>query len=250
MLPAILHQESFKIRFFEAEPSGRATPGALCRFAQEAADGHCRPFGFSLLELRAQNKMWVLTRLSLRVERYPQIGDMVTVETWASVRTNGIRAVREFRFIDEHGETLGNALSIWLMLDAATKRPVRLPDSVLSICNAERSSTEEFEFPRLRAPQGATVERMFQVGWTDLDANDHVNNVKYLEWALEALPLEVNRDRRLARVDIEFHAEAFYGDRIFSEVEYGSSLAIHRLKNGAGKTLCLAHTQFADATHL
>lgn len=191
-------------------------------------------------ELRAQNKMWVLTRFRLQMEQYPRNGDLVTVETWASSRTSGVRAVREFQFVDAGGKVLGRALSIWLMLDAVKKRPVRLPHEIHEICNAERSDPAEFEIPRLTPPEKISRTRGFEVGWIDLDANSHVNNGKYLEWALEALPLERNRDQRLAQIDIEFLAEAFYADQVISEVEICREVCVHELKNAAGTLLTLA----------
>ncbi len=219
MLPELLHRETFCVRFFESEPTGRAGPGALCRFAHAAADGHCRTFGMSLSELRSENKMWILTRFQLQMERYPQNGDAVVVETWASSRPNGIRAVREFRFLDTDSLPLGRAAGIFLMMDVARRRPIRRPQGVLDIINAERNNPDEFEIPRLRAPQDPTSERKIKVSWRDLDANNHANNVSYIDWALEALPLERNRDRMLVQFDIEFLAEAFYGEDSSSIVE-------------------------------
>ncbi len=194
----------------------------------------------SLGELRSQNRMWILTRFRLQMERYPQNGDSVTVETWASSRTNGIRAVRQFQFLDADGGRLGRAASIFLMMDSVRKRPVRLPEVVLALADEERSDAEEFEIPRLKAPEDPGRQQTLSVGWKDLDANDHANNVSYVEWALEALPLEMNRDRMLAQFDIEFLAEAFYGDQIISAVEVNDSACTHQLKNAAGAVLALA----------
>jgi len=108
---SLLHQETFPVRFFESEPTGRATPAAMCRFAQEAAEGHCRTIGMSLLDMRAQNRMWVLTRFRLQMDCYPKVGETVTVQTWASARTNGIRAVRDFCFLDSQGRPTGRGSS-------------------------------------------------------------------------------------------------------------------------------------------
>lgn len=198
----------------------------------------------SLAELRAQNKMWVLTRFRLQIERYPLNGDSVIVETWASARTDGIRAVREFRFADTRGGYLGRAMSIWLMLDQTRKRPVRLPQTVLDIRNEDRSDPHEFEIPRLKAPENPNRSKVFQVGWKDLDANDHANNVNYVEWALEALPLEIRRNNTLAQLDIEFLRQAFYGDQVTSSAEGAQDNWGHLLKNAEGAVLCVAVSQW------
>ena len=194
----------------------------------------------SLSELRTQNRMWILTRFRLQMDRYPREGDSVAVETWASPRTNGIRAVRHFLFLDANGDPLGRASSIFLMMDSNRKRPVRLPPVVLALAHQERPDSDEFETPRLQAPDNPERQRVLAVGWRDLDANEHANNVSYVEWALEALPLEMNRDRMLVQFDIEFLAEAFYGDQVISEVQLHDSSGQHQLKNSAGSVLALA----------
>ncbi len=238
----MVHRETFPIRFFEADANGNVTAASLVRFAHSAADGHCRLFGLSLHELLAENKTWIITRFRLQMERYPQSGEAVTVETWASSRTNGIRAVREFCFVDESGESVGRAAGIFLMMDLARKRPARLPQVVDDMVDAERSDPEEFEIPRLRALGRVDGERRFVVGWKELDANGHANNVSYLEWALDAAPLEWNRDGLLRQLDLEFLAEAFYGHEVTSRVEVGEGECGHQLVSGGGVTLGLGRS--------
>ena len=51
---------------------------------------------------------------------------------------------------------------------------------------------------------------------SDLDMNEHVNNASYLKWLLEDVPEGVQDDMRVAGVDIEFRAEARYGDDVIS----------------------------------
>jgi acyl-ACP thioesterase len=187
--------------------------------------------------------MWVVTRFQFRIVKYPTAGESVTVETWASTRSNGIRAVREFRILTSDGSLIGDAKSLWLLLDAARKRPVRLPQIIADISNPERSDLSEFEYPRLHAPTNPSVAKTFEVGWKELDVNHHANNVNYIDWALEALPIKLRNSQTLSQLDIEYLSEAFYGDQITSEVELGESVNSHQLKNASGKTLCLVVTQ-------
>jgi acyl-ACP thioesterase len=247
--PELIHRETFRVCFFHSEPGGRASVPSLCRFAQETADAHCRTFDMSLLHLRSQNRMWVLTRFRLRMHRYPVCGEPVTVETWASDRTNGIRAVRDFQFLSADGEVIGHALSLWLMLDVTKRRPVRLPQVVLDIRNPERSIPGDFEFPRLKAPEQTAYHRQFQVGWRDLDANNHANNVNYIEWALDVLPLGVCRDYMLTQLDVEFLSEALYGQEITSAAgkEPEATTFCHHIGNGQA-TLAVLRTQWDHAT--
>jgi acyl-ACP thioesterase len=53
---------------------------------------------------------------------------------------------------------------------------------------------------------------------SDHDFNDHVNNVHYVEWALEAVP-ESFRERLTTCLDIVFRQSAHAGDELESRVE-------------------------------
>ena len=44
------------------------------------------------------------------------------------------------------------------------------------------------EIESISEPQ---FEKEFQVRRSDIDTNDHINNTKYVEWVLEAIPQDV-----------------------------------------------------------
>lgn len=49
-----------------------------------------------------------------------------------------------------------------------------------------------------------------------LDWNRHVNNVVYVQWALEAVPEEILMKRRPVDIEVSYRAEALYGDEVLS----------------------------------
>ena len=55
----------------------------------------------------------------------------------------------------------------------------------------------------------------FEVRNSDIDLNHHVNNVKYAQWILDALPIEILRTgANLVGYEVNFLAEAKIGDQI------------------------------------
>jgi acyl-ACP thioesterase len=54
----------------------------------------------------------------------------------------------------------------------------------------------------------------FDVCVTHLDFNNHVNNVCYLEWALNSLPTDVVENYRIQDIVLNFLAEAQLGDTV------------------------------------
>ena len=84
------------------------------------------------------------------------------------------------------------------------------------------------------------MDAEFRVRRSDLDRVGHANNVRFVEWALEALPDGAG----LTEIDILYRSEAVVGDRVRSEAGplVGGARA-HRLsRESDGRFLALART--------
>ena len=244
----LIWREPFRVRFYEAEPNGRASVPAICRYLQEAADCHCRSLGLSLSELRQTGRMWVIVRLALRLSAFPQVGDAVIVETWPTNRVDGFRAYRDFRLRSGDGTLLGEAASLWLMLDAKTRRPVRMPESVMEGRHPLFVTPEPVESVPLIEPQSVTSQQQVRVRWRDLDVNGHANNVCYVEWAIETIPLPIRQNMRLAALDIQFRNEVLVDQDVTGISEQTGKPERpsfrHKLVSSEGLVLAVAKTDW------
>ena len=52
------------------------------------------------------------------------------------------------------------------------------------------------------------------VRYSDVDHNEHANNVKYTVWAMDALPEELVYDHHVKELTINFNKEARPGDTV------------------------------------
>lgn len=190
--------------------------------------------------------MWVLSRLAARFSHQPLLGEELTVETWGSNRLGGLRAYRDFRMLDATGQTIGEASSMWLILDPATRRPVKLPASVLLFRHPEWKTPEPVDALKLEPPRDNGHAERFRVGWRDLDVNRHANNVRYLEWMLEALPERIHAEGDLVAFDIQFAGEAQRGQEIVSvaDATEGGDQFRHSLRSADGNLIALARTEW------
>ena len=127
-LPA-RHTETFPIRAFECDLHGRLLPRTFCLLLQEAASAHAAELGVSVDTLIARGVAWVLSQLRIDVQRWPTGGERLTIETWPEA-ASGTRTERRFAVRTADGQRVGEAVTIWLVLDLNRRRPVRLPDFV------------------------------------------------------------------------------------------------------------------------
>lgn len=217
MPPPTVWTESFPVRAYDVTPRGVASPLALCDFLQEAAGNHATRLGVSMETLLENDRAWVLAFLHLEVDRYPAWHDEVQVETWPS-GLDRLYATREFLLSDRHG-ACGRATSAWLVIDTNRRRPLRPPAPLHEIDLPDRPPALDVERDRSAAPSSKVLhERNFRVRYHDLDLNRHVNNVRYLEWAVETLPAPWLDARELAHLTLEFRAETTADDPVRSTV--------------------------------
>jgi acyl-ACP thioesterase len=206
----------FRIRSYEVDRNGRATMASVCNYFQEAAGLHASLLQFDIKQLRENGLTWVLYKMVVHVERYPERWEEVTVKTRPSAG-DGLRALRDYELIDSDGNRLAAAVSQWMVLNLKTRRPVRIPEEILSLGLKEPNHIIEPDKAPLKASKPGSDEiiaPVTRVGHHHLDMNGHVNNVTYISWHTGHVPDSIFDTRRCSRFEIQYISECMTGDVI------------------------------------
>lgn len=237
---ALLWTQPFTIRAYEVGPDETASILTVCDLFQEAAGEHARALGVEHFELADGNRTtWVLSRLRVRLHRRPRMREAVTVETWPSDRDR-LRATRDLRLLDADGAEIAVGTTLWFLIDVARRRPVRLPPEMDGFALRDRDRALTFASSTPEPPASPDAERTFAVRRSDLDRVGHANNVRFVEWMLEAL----DDDAGLREIDVQYRAEAVYGDTVVSRASaMHDGARTHEITRSAdGRSLALATT--------
>jgi medium-chain acyl-[acyl-carrier-protein] hydrolase len=233
----------FTVRSNEIDYKGMATMPALVGYMQEAAWENTKDLGISMFDLLERGLTWVLQRMRVEMFRYPKHGESITVETWASGRER-VFLYRDFRIYTSDKELLGQATSVWLVMDVVKRQMVSVPDFIMEVEIVPGQEPLPFAKGKLPQLQEAQHEQQMPVRWHDIDLNRHVTNTRYLQWTLDTLPTEV-LEQQLQEVDIIFRAESILGDTVISTAGSGEaeSIYLHKLTSQeTGKELVQART--------
>lgn len=205
---------TFKIRSYECGANSTATLAHVCNYLQEAASLNAEELEFSKSDFdeRGENISWVLTRLAVKMMRYPTWEEEITVLTYPRVGRK-IVAWRDFEIIGSDGETIGLATSEWMLINLSTRKIVPIPQNVLAAADFGLESVlgpQPFT-TRLKFPENAEIKSAgpFKAQYSHIDMNGHVNNVHYIEWLLE--PLE---SAEVSSIEIIFRSETLAGDEV------------------------------------
>lgn len=210
--PQALWTESYKINSLLVNPMGRLGLYGVLNLLQETAWMHTESLGFGLKHMEKEGLFWVVTRLTLTMKKWPAFGHKIQVQTWLRP-PEGTFVAREFRILDEDHQEIGACVTSWLALEKDTKKilPVQnLRDwNVIAHTNTTQLQTDKI-------PVEGEYEKLakFRVRNSDLDTNQHVNNIKYAQWILDSIPYELHRQLRLQNYSVNFLAETHLGDEV------------------------------------
>lgn len=223
---------------------GTWRPSAILECMQEAAGMHAELLSIGRNTLLQRNIVWILTRSEVVMDRYPRMGETVTVETFPMACRRWFFP-RYFIFRDETGEQIGYAGSLWALLDVNTRKMVA-PGEWLAFLPDNRDLTAPMGLPATVADAPAEAEESdFLPVYTDLDINGHVNNVRYLDWACNALGIDTMRAYQLARFAVNYDAEILPGQAVHAALRRsGEQFSFSGFRDGArsfdvGGTLAL-----------
>lgn len=231
-------EQDFPVRGYESGVDNHVTLPTLCNYLQEIAGNHAERLGFGIRELQRRDGLsWMLSRLHVDVKKRISWGDVLHLKSWPSGIRGRLVANRDFTGRDQKGEEVLQAVSEWLVVDLKALRIVKPTDDFRALSEgAPRVELAAREGGGKFAKLGRIdTESRILVRRSDHDFNDHVNNVHYVEWALEAIP-EAFGGLRLRELDIVFRQAAHAGDELVSRTEAvdGATLrhAIMRLSDG------------------
>jgi acyl-ACP thioesterase len=210
-----IHRLLCRVRSYEVDPRGRLQVPILCRLLQEAATEHAADLGVAVEALISTGVAWVLTRLDLTMDSWPSVGDEVVVDTWPAA-ANRLTTERRFEIFDHHGSRIGSATTLWLVLDLARRRPVRIPATVAEPLSKLGLGDRPVRPDELASPGRVDRELTFAIRRCDLDSAGHVNNTSFVEWAIEAVPDDIWNRSNLERLEVAFLAECHRGQTVVS----------------------------------
>jgi acyl-ACP thioesterase len=205
---------NFTVRPDESDRNGIATVRTLGNFFQHTAHLHANSLDFGVDDLGEEGKTWVLARLFLSVNRPPRFSETITVETWPT-GIDKLFALRDFRIFDQDGNDLVSGVSAWLIISLEERRIMRIPQSFVEFAKNPRAVDHRLEKIEV-SPLSPSAVKNLDVRFRDIDVNQHVNNVSFIEWVTEALPFELQSSSYCCELEINYLKEAFYGDTIES----------------------------------
>jgi len=219
---SLLHEVvPFRVAASAVGPNGVLTIPNLVRMLQEAAMRNTVRLKISSPELIADNGLsWILRRQRIECFQLPVMGQSVRVITAPSGFARRLQTFRDFHLVDDQDQTLAVACTQWLLMDINSRRLRPIPDHIASLSQDLAPAAAHLEPPtgKITPPQTTDAACTSQVAYYQLDFNKHLTNPVFPELMLEPLGADVLSGQQPTLIDIDFRAEAHYGDKLTAKV--------------------------------
>jgi acyl-ACP thioesterase len=208
-------REKVPVRFGGVDRSDRLTLWGIFDFIQEAAISHAENLGVGRQALERDKQAWILSRLSLSVERRPVCGETVEVSTWPR-GCEKLFALRDYTLRDEAGDLVVRGRGGWLVLDIEKRRPMRVQPLIDNLPPNDGIDA----FPQsegMTIPAGLNPREDLKKStersacYSDIDYYGHVNNARYIQWIQDAADMEILTAASQFRLDINYLSEVMPG---------------------------------------
>lgn len=205
------YQFKSRIRYSEVGEDQKLTIPGLINYFQDSSTFQSEGLGAGLKVMTERKKAWILAYWQIQIHRLPEMGEYVVTETWPS-SFKGFFGDRSFRMLDEAGNMLACANSLWIYLDVESGRPSRVEEEISSryVEVLEEAIPMEMSSRKILMPDNCVEQEHFLVMNSHLDTNHHVNNSQYISMAKEYLP----KDFTVGQIRVEYRTQAVLHDEI------------------------------------
>lgn len=211
--------EKFRINSHDCDPVGRVRPSLILRYMQETAGLQLYNLGPSNAELAERDMAFILSRIGIYIYGTLHAYDEITVSTWASPG-RGVSFNRGYE-IRRGEELIAEASSIWGLIGISDRKIYRADDIAFGF--APGTSVEPTTPMRVHIPKDMPLSLVGErtVAYSDLDANNHMNNTNYPDMLCDFIP-DIESEH-INSVNISFVSDAKRGEilKVYTAYEDG-----------------------------
>ncbi len=227
-----------QLRRYDCDVTNRLTLTNLIHYLIEVSNGQVNELNEKAGSdpITEAGYAWVIIQYAFEIKRMPQYGERIRIETSYENFTK-IFTYRLFDVYDENDNHLIAAKSMWLMIDIADRKMVRITSDLVQnfVGIQEERRLKRTAQPRFEETE-QTMTESFKVRYSDIDINEHVNNSNYFEWMQEPLGADFLLNHEPASINIKYEKEVFYGTTIDSIVYIDESedeiVTMHEIRTG------------------
>ena len=214
-------ENEYTVKLSEIGKGNEVTNKSILSYLEDIGGLHSNKAGYGVLEIEETHLSWILLGWRLKVIRRPKYAETIRIKTWSKGVVK-FYTYRDFEIYDEQDNLIIKASSKWVLLDIEKGKIVRIEPELINKYGPEmdKSVFDKEEFDKVCEPDEYQHEIGYTVRRADIDVNNHMHNLNYIELANEALPEDVYKGALFNDVRITYKKEIKLGDTVKCKYAY------------------------------
>ncbi len=219
------------VQSYDVGADGELKLSALQRYFQQAARIDCDGFGATYDFLRQKGVAFILSKIRYDIKRMPKCDTTAVLKTY-SEKVDGVIFTRCFE-LTQSGDTIVTGSSEWALINFIKRIPVR--SSAIDVPFEQHRTGKAYAFPRRFDTSATKPMGTRPVYYSDIDQNEHLNNCRYTDIAMDFLPIDMQKTPK--SVTMIYTSECRQGDKLEICTDIKGNDAVCAIKNlSSGKS--------------
>lgn len=209
-----IYEKEFELQLRDIDKNNKMRLSSYLNVMQEIGGLHASELGHGLSEEIRTNKAWIVIAWKLEIFKRPNWNEKIKVRTWIG-KIDKIYHYRDYEILDNNNEVIAKAVAKWVMVDIVTKTIQKTEDTYAG--QFPIVNREDFDNNINKINSKFNIENLskiyeYKVQRRDVDKNNHMNNIIYLDLALEGLDDEFVNN--ISKIEIHYKTECKYNEEM------------------------------------
>lgn len=212
-----IYEKEHQIKYYECDTTQKMTLSMLLNIMLHVSGEQSYILGVGDEVLAEKGLAWIILQYEVKVERMPAFYESIKITTQAT-SYNKLFCYRTFKVYDTQGNLCVTVNSTFALMNVQERKMARVPAEIVAPYESDFSKKIIRTPKPVKVDEEKMISKEYHVRYLDIDSNRHVNNSKYIEWAIDTLDLEFLTTHEIETMTIKFEKEVHYGQLIHSEM--------------------------------
>ena len=203
----MIFKKEFKVNLSDINRFNKMKLSAIMGYFQESATSHSDSAKDGIYYVEETKGTWVVINWKIKIYNSLKWNEEFVVTTW-SRKIEKIYAYRDYKMCSKNGEVIAIGSTKWVYLDLKTNSIKIPPENLMERYQSEDIPVfDEDVFKKLKEPENKEIIYSYTIQKRDIDWNQHVNNVAYVDIIAEA----IDEEDKINELEILYKKECKYG---------------------------------------
>ena len=182
----MIFEQEWQVRIAEVDTKLKMKLTGVLESFQETATLQFEELGFGIKNRSSDSVAVIILNSKLNMMKMPKWNETVTIRTWCN-EINRIYCYRNYEILNSNNKVIGTGWNKAVLLDLENRKIKRLDEKIKEDIKLEDKFVYKNDWKEIEIPEIEPRESYQIIRNRDIDINGHVNNVSFIEIALNAL---------------------------------------------------------------